>query len=344
MPALRSALAELTHTHRLRGHRDQITSLSFLSPDHLLSGSKDTLLKLWHLPTQHCLDTAIAHRSECWSTTPLPVTSEDEEPGDPVAVVLSTGSEGEVKLWNIILSSLDQQSSSMRSIQALPVPSLSSLSHAHRVSHAVYDPISGLLGIQTAERTVEFARIRPIEELRKKMQRRKKRDREKGKAPPPHLTSADEDSISWSDRIASWTILRAPSKVRSFAFASPSSARQARGKARTKEVRDDVHVLLALSNNSLQTYSVPLPSNTKRTGVPDATMVHTIGLSGHRTDVRALAVSHDDQLIVSASHGELKVWNRRSLKCLRTILDVGYALSVAWLPGDRHVSCHAAES
>lgn len=199
-----------------------------------------------------------------------------------------------------------------------------------------YDPISGMLGVQTAERTVEFARIRTLDELRKKSHRRKKRDKEKGRRVDDHDGEEDPE-IKWSERVASWTILRSPSKIRSFAFASPASARQARGKSRTKDNKDDVQVLLALSNNSLQTYSVPLPFSNKRAGVPEANAVHTVALSGHRTDVRALALSYDDNLIASASNGELKIWNRRSLKCLRTMLDVGYALCAAWLPGDRHV-------
>lgn len=308
--------------------------MNFLSPEHLLSGGKDTLLKLWHLPTQHCLDTAIAHRSACWSATVLPLDEEEQQ--GATAVVLTGGSEGELKLWNIVLTTLEAQTN-LRSITPLPLPQLSSISHAHRIQQVTFDPISKLLGVQTAERTVEFARLRTLAELKKKSQRRKKRDKEKGKDVSDEVNGDEQQQPSWADRLSSWTILRAPSKIRSFAFASPSSARQARGKTRSAVAADDVHVLLALNNNSLQTYSVPLPSNAKRAGVPEATQVHTVALAGHRTDVRALAVSYDDNLIASASHGELKIWNRRSLKCLRTILDVGYVLCLAWLPGDRHV-------
>lgn len=312
-----------------------MTSLLFLSPDHLLSGGKDTLLKLWHLPTQHCLDTAIAHRSACWSAAVLPL--DEEEQHGATAVVLTGGSEGELKLWDIALTTLEAQTN-LRSITPLPLPQLSSVSHAHRIQQVTFDPISKLLGVQTAERTVEFARIRTLADLKKKAQRRKKREKEKGReVAEDEAGEEQQQQRTWADRLSSWTILRAPSKIRSFAFASPTSARQARGKTRSAATSDDVHVLLALNNNSLQTYSVPLPSNAKSAGVPEATQVHTVALAGHRTDVRALAVSFDDNLIASASHGELKIWNRRSLKCLRTILDVGYALCVAWLPGDRHV-------
>ncbi|CAG8657132.1 2774_t:CDS:2, partial [Scutellospora calospora] len=65
---------------RMRGHKDQVTAIRFLSKPsldgvisedisshgYLLSSSKDTFLKLWDLSTQHCMETIIAHRSEIW--------------------------------------------------------------------------------------------------------------------------------------------------------------------------------------------------------------------------------------------------------------------------------------
>jgi hypothetical protein len=89
----------------LRGHRDQITAIRFLSIDSrnapsnsttpgsglLLTASKDTFLKLWDLSTQHCIQTVVAHRAEIW-TLDL-----DVERG-----LLFTGSgEGELKAWSI---------------------------------------------------------------------------------------------------------------------------------------------------------------------------------------------------------------------------------------------------
>lgn len=89
---------------RLRGHRDQITEIRFLSFDEdqpstsaaaaaglLLTTSKDTFMKLWDLLTQHCVQTVVAHRSEIWS---LDINVEKD--------MLFTGSgEGELKAWKI---------------------------------------------------------------------------------------------------------------------------------------------------------------------------------------------------------------------------------------------------
>lgn len=72
--------------------------------------------------------------------------------------------------------------------------------------------------------------------------------------------------------------------------------------------------------------------------LPDPARAHAVLGPGHRNDVRALAISSDDLLIASVANGEVKVWNRRTGKCVRTISETGYGLCCTWLPGDKHVS------
>jgi U3 small nucleolar RNA-associated protein 12 len=66
---------------RLRGHKDAITAVEFLSPEasgssslaatempaYVVSGSKDGFVKVWELKTQHCVQTIVGHRAEVWS-------------------------------------------------------------------------------------------------------------------------------------------------------------------------------------------------------------------------------------------------------------------------------------
>lgn len=67
--------------YRLRGHRDGVTDVVFLSlhvgsketglgrlPNGLASCSKDTLVKLWDLDTQSCIQTVVGHRGEVGCT------------------------------------------------------------------------------------------------------------------------------------------------------------------------------------------------------------------------------------------------------------------------------------
>jgi U3 small nucleolar RNA-associated protein 12 len=59
---------------------------------------------------------------------------------------------------------------------------------------------------------------------------------------------------------------------------------------------------VALAENALEVYNVPLRSHSKV--VPEPTRVHSVDLPGHRTDVRTLSLSSDDLLLASASNGE----------------------------------------
>jgi U3 small nucleolar RNA-associated protein 12 len=83
----------------LRGHRDQITGIRFLttsasttsSAGIILTTSKDTFMKLWDLTTQHCIQTIVAHQSEIWS---MDVDREQ-------TFVLTGGGDGDLKAWKI---------------------------------------------------------------------------------------------------------------------------------------------------------------------------------------------------------------------------------------------------
>ena len=97
-----------------------------------------------------------------------------------------------------------------------------------------------------------------------------------------------------------------------------------------------LQILTSLANNSLEVYNLPPPASSKAPAVEPIKLL-TLDLPGHRSDVRCLAVSSDDQLIASASHGTLKLWNVKTTKCVRT-MDCGYAICCSFLPGDRHVS------
>lgn len=102
----------------LRGHKDQITCLRFLShpnssssdehvgsaavltsstSNYILSSSKDSLLKLWDLTTQHCIETLVAHRGEIWSID----VSNDR------SIIVTGGSDAELKTWRIDWTALD---------------------------------------------------------------------------------------------------------------------------------------------------------------------------------------------------------------------------------------------
>ncbi|XP_021404578.2 WD repeat-containing protein 3 isoform X2 [Lonchura striata] len=61
-----------------------------------------------------------------------------------------------------------------------------------------------------------------------------------------------------------------------------------------------------------------------------------ITIGGHRSDVRTLAFSSDNIAILSAAAESVKIWNRSTLQCIRT-MECEYALCSLFVPGDRQV-------
>ncbi|KIL70155.1 hypothetical protein M378DRAFT_117072 [Amanita muscaria Koide BX008] len=320
---------------RLLGHRDQITAIRFLSArddlpstskasalGYLLTTSKDTFMKLWDLSTQHCIQTLVAHRSEIWA---MDLSREQD-------LIFSGSGEGDLKAWKIDNETLGQGlretdtgeiAKVIQPINALP------LSARGRVSQITFHPCQPYLAIQSHERSVEIFRIRSEAEVRKKQTRRKKRVKEK-RVKEGHAveeTNDDEqlDEITLLDLFTPHVIIRASGKIRSFSF-----------DANEVSARGSAQILLALANNALEVYTIPQPVKSKEE-VPDASRIYSVDLPGHRTDIRTLCLSSDDQLLASASNGQLKIWNMKSLACIRT-MDCGHAICSTFLPGDRHIA------
>ncbi|PBL02509.1 WD-repeat-containing protein [Armillaria gallica] len=319
---------------RLRGHRDQITAIRFLkTADNLpstsnasLSGflltiSKDTFLKFWDLSTQHCVQTVIAHRSDIWSM---------DLDGNQNLIFTGSG-EGELKAWKIdhdaLLEGLKETESGEVSKMITPLSSLP-LSSNHRVSGIAFHPSKPYLAVQSHDRAVEIFRIRTEEEVLKKQARRKKRAKEKkeklGKEGKGDMNEdTEEKDVTLADLFTPHVIVRAGGKIRSFDFGGEDTA----GKG--------VQILLALSSNAMEVYNIPPPVKSKD-GPGEAVRLFSVDLPGHRTDIRSLSLSSDDQLLASASNGSLKIWNMKTNSCIRT-MDCGHAICSTFLPGDRHV-------
>ncbi|KAI1796288.1 WD40 repeat-like protein [Ganoderma leucocontextum] len=330
--------------YRLRGHRDQATAIRFIrptgesapststgtAPGFLLSGSKDTFLKLWDLSTQHCIQTIVAHRSEVWT---MDLNPEQE-------LVFTGSGEGEMKAWKVDHEALAQglrETESGEVTKFINLVTTLPLASAHRVSQISFHPHRPYLAVQSHDKTVEVFRIRTEEEIKKKQARRRKRakekeqeKKEKGKKKDADAdvlldVGGEEKDVELVDLFQPYLVVRAGGKVRSFDFGREENG----GK-------DNTQLFVALSNNALEVYNIPPPAKSKD-DPPEATRVFSVDLPGHRTDVRTLCLSSDDQLLASASNGSLKIWNMKTTACIRT-MDCGYAICSTFLPGDRQVA------
>lgn len=64
--------------------------------------------------------------------------------------------------------------------------------------------------------------------------------------------------------------------------------------------------MLALASNAIEVYKIPSPQATKKAKLaPEASRLYGVDMPGHRTDIRTVAVSSDDQILASASNGAL---------------------------------------
>lgn len=191
-----------------------------------------------------------------------------------------------------------------------------------RVSVLKFNHSGSLLGCQAAGKTIELYRVRDESEALKKAKRRKKRIREKAaKKGEPAENEPEEDiadgvteSISASDEFQLLQTIRLKQKISSFSFCPAEPRKGTLGS-----------IGLALHNNSLEVHELQEESSSR---------VHSIELSGHRSDVRVATLSTDSTTLMTASHNAVKIWNPRSGVCLKTI-ESGYGLSGTIVPGNR---------
>ncbi|KAF8341630.1 uncharacterized protein EI90DRAFT_3279024 [Cantharellus anzutake] len=324
-------LAE-TGLYRLRGHRDQITAIKFLdltsnaaststlsSSGYVLTSSKDTYVKLWDLSTQHCIQTVVGHRSEVWS---LALDAGND-------LILTGGGDGELKAWRLDHEALQAglKASETGELPKMITPiSTLPLAARHRVSQIVFHPTQPLLAVQSHERSVQIFHILGEEEAQKKQDKRKKAKR-KGKKDDSNEMEVDEESttVSLKDLFTPYLVVKSDAKIRSLCFPDTASA------------KSEVQLFIALTSNTLQVFDIPSPKSTRQRNTrPEATRTFSLDLPGHRTDIRSLSLSSDDQVLASASDGLLKIWNLRTTACIRT-MECGYAVCSAFLPGNRQI-------
>ena len=326
-----------TGLYRLRGHKDQITSLNFMSSDaitngnnealasddsnYLLSTSKDALIKVWELSSQHCIETQVAQSNgECWALGLSPDGSG----------CISAGNDGELKAWSISLTRPGALTANGSTAEHKILTDRGTF-YRHgkdRTIEVVFHPKHDILAAHGSEKSIELFRIRTEAEVKRALTRKKKRKREKDNETAPDDEETQDLTLDLStapitDFIVPYAIVRTGGKVRSMDWAGGKSAKS-------------VSILVSTTNNQLEVFEVSTQDKKSKSDAPEYNRTSSVDMPGHRSDIRCLALSADDRMLASASHGSLKIWNARTQSCLRT-LDCGYALCGAFLPGDKIV-------
>ncbi|KAI8840197.1 quinon protein alcohol dehydrogenase-like superfamily [Chytriomyces cf. hyalinus JEL632] len=354
-----------TGLYRLRGHKDQITALRFIEAedfgcDHIVSASKDTMLKFWDLGTQHCVETVIAHRGEVramevFDSAKLEKNAdpEVENAADRILTVVTGGSEGEVRVWKLDLKvlseklepvnngaiggsfTMDVDGNSIADSKAAEEEAAQKTLRRCITSHGVLERQSKesvttikvhdsrrYLVIQGSDRLAEVYKIRTESELRKREARLKRRNKDKKS---DETNDAESKLLTIADEIPRISAIRCSAKIRSIDVSPSTSTFSA-----TKE-DSAFQILASLTSNQLEVHTAGLESKeepTRQDVILDS--------AGHRNDVRTLALSSDDTMLVSGSHSSIKLWKIESRKCLST-MESGYALCSTFVPGNNHV-------
>lgn len=336
-------LVSETGLFKLRGHKGQITGLQFLHPSNakesdaeddadmdsdqafLLSTGKDALIKIWDVSSQHCIETHVAQTNgECWALGVSPDGSG----------CITAGNDGELKVWAIDSQGLRKAGASIgegTNQEYLTARGILYRSGKDRTQGIAFYAKSDYIAVHGAEKAVEIWRIRSEEEVRKSLVRKRRRKREKAKneanGETPNEADADEKpniaDAEIGEVIVPYVTVRTAGKVRSVAWMQLKGSKK-------------LNLLVGTNNNLIDVYEIPQKGKTKTEEAPDYNRTLSVELSGHRNDIRALALSSDDRMLASASSGGLKIWNVRTQNCLRT-LECGYALCCAFLPGDKIV-------
>ena len=334
--------------YRLKGHKDEITGLAFVSSAtenstddslYLISSSKDALVKCWDLTTQYCLETIVSHTGSIWSLEWFPHDR----------LLFTGGEDGRIRVYelnlsilskkldisqNAIISEEDVASGSTRSQKALSLKGeleeRSSKSRVQTLRLLSHSQGSVYLGVQGPDSLIELYKIRSSKELEKKFARKLKRAKEKKKngvdvEMNEEMELDDKIQLTLHDKIPKCAQLKASAKLRSFDIKSGLSSKF------SKDSVDTLRILCHLSNNALEVHEILLSKseNSHR-------LVNRLERDGHRSDIRALALSSDDELFASGASESLKVWNVTSGQCLHSFAS-GYILTCAFLPGNRYV-------
>ncbi|CEG77506.1 hypothetical protein RMATCC62417_12246 [Rhizopus microsporus] len=245
--------------YRLKGHKDQITCLTFLTSKgtdaekavgastegYLLSSSKDTLIKLWDLSSQYCREILAGHRSEVCTFA----VSKDQK------VIISGGAASLQKAINPY-GNIPHQS-------------------RDRLVTIKFHPSDKFMGVQVNEKSVDIYRVRDHEYIRKEIQRRKKSAKEKGKD-----DSQMSEEITPEDKFASEYLIRTPAKVCNFDFSPATNVEKA----------GYLQLVVSLNNNALEAYTIPIVE--KKSEEPnEPSKLYSLDVPGHRSDIRTLTLS-----------------------------------------------------
>ena len=253
---------------KLQGHKDAITGLQLFG-DVLISSSNDSFLRIWDLKTFACIENVVTSRGAIGAIQVV----------DEKYLVLGL-EDSSLKVYSIdsrILTLKKSHTSGSVPQELLDsdgnlvkcLVEIGNLERSSKEKVLNIKLLGNLLGVQGADSILEFYKIRSEQELEKKLNRRRRRNKE-------------EVTLAITDHIPKVAQLKVSAKQKSFDY-------EVKGE-------DHVRVLVQLTNNTLEWHEMTLGKKEAETR-----LLSEISWQGHRSDIRALALSSDDRMYASGS-------------------------------------------
>lgn len=296
--------------HRLIGHSGAITSCQFIEKykDVAVSSSKDMQIKFWNIETQFCFKTIVDNHSEVWGVRLLRDDS-----------FMVTGSkENALRVYKMSdnkshkgISSNDPIDDDSASPFKCNFVGSVQRSGKGRTVNLLSDKEGRVLACGGTDDEIELfyfcSQAESLQRLTKRLKKLK----------VSNSTDSYKD-LSLADEIRRITFIKTKEKVKSIDLLLSAG--------------NELRVGVTFANNLVRLYSL-LDITQKN---PEPQLIRSIAQQGHHTECRSVSFSSDNLAIASGSGDSLKLWNRSTLGCLRTV-DTEYILSSCFVPGDRHV-------
>ncbi|XP_077149721.1 WD repeat-containing protein 3 [Ranitomeya variabilis] len=319
--------------YRLKGHKDAVTQALILSDRNLLvTSGKDALVKWWDLETQHCFRTMVGHRMEVWG---LALLADERR-------ILTGSADSELRAWTVCYvretgdsdepllkkakgpaeeagsEEAEEEATEERILTCQRYGSIMREGRDRVVTLAV-DRTRRFLACHGMDSMLEVFCVLNKEEIAKKMEKKLKKAKKKTKQTDGQQAAPDVEQ-TLQDEIVKVASIKASSKIKSCDL--------------LVSAKGELKVVVLLQNNSVEGFSVL--AEPTQAGSAQSTKTSRLTLGGHRSDVRTTAFSSDNIAVLSASAESVKIWNRSTLQCIRTMA-CDYALCSLFVPGDRHV-------
>ncbi|CAK9821652.1 WD repeat-containing protein 3 [Anthophora retusa] len=309
---------------RLTGHKGVITKLTFMKDhDIIISASKDTFVKFWDLNTEHNFRTLIGHRTEVWGLVLVKndqylVTgcNDNELHVWKISFVDSEATDFNVNLQDVTVVDDGEISDVKHPLKCEKVGNILRSSHGRVVSLEV-DTTHTVIGCHGLDNTVELFQLLPDDKVEDNVTKRLQRERRKTEKSGNSTKTNFSETSTIKDEVIRLPIIKVSGKAKGLDLI------MGRG--------GELRICIGINNNSIDLYSLFMEEK-------DAEVKHLRSITnhGHRSDVRAICFSSDNLAFATASGDSVKLWNRPTLACLRTV-QCGYALTAVFVPGDRHL-------